>query len=215
MKKRMWIAALLAVMLCVMAGCGGNQVALESVDVEMKQESHIVKGVDIELVYPVVSSTEEAGDLIDTLNGQFAENAAAFQQMVEEQYAAAAQPDDLFEYQANVMYNQNGMLSVVEGLRCGDAYQQHAATYSLTDGHKMTLGELMDMKEKTAEETVIKQFGGIIQSYPDAFNADAADYVSEHIDEVQFYRYSEGLAVFFPVGTIAPEDMGVQEMVMQ
>lgn len=214
-RKKVWIVGFVVLMLFGLAGCGGTQVALDSVEVEMQQESCLTDGVDVELVYPVVSSTEDADALMQTLNAQFRENAETFQQLVKEQYAQHAKPEDLFEYQADVLFNQDGMLSIVEGLRCGEDYQQYAATYSLTDGHKMTLGELMGMSEQEAEATVIQQFDGVIQSYPDSFHADAVDYVSAHIDEVQYYRYNEGMGIFFPVGVIAPDDMGVQEMVMQ
>jgi len=209
------IAGLLLILVALLVtGCGGESVALDSVDVEMHQESCMAGDVSVELSYPVVSSSEDAGQLVEKLNQQFRNDAEDFVNLVAEQYADA-QANESFSYQADVLYNQDGMISVVQGQRCGDDYFQYAATYSLTDGEKMTLGELMDMKEARAEETVIKQFGGIIQSYPDAFHADAAEYVNSHIDEVQYYRYSEGLGVFFPVGTIADAEMGVQEMVMQ
>ena len=197
------------------AGCGGNETALESVDVQMMQERYMLWNAAVEVTYPVVSSQEEAGKLIDTLNQTFAGNAEQFINLVAERYAETAAADEVFSYQADVLFNEKGMISIVEGQRCGQDYFQYAATYSLADGKKMTLGELMDMNEEKAEETVSKQFGGIIQSYPDAFHADAAEYVTEHIDEVQYYRYSEGLGVFFPVGSIAPAEQGVQEMVMQ
>ncbi len=215
MKKNVAIAVLTVAVMLFAAGCGGDNAALDSVQVDMYQETHTVGDVTVEVTYPVVSAEEEADKLIETLNRQFQSDAEAFVDMVAADYAETAQPDDMFAYQADVLFNENGMLSIVEGQCCGQDYFQYAATYSLTDGEKMTLGELMDMKEDKAEETIIKQFGGVIQSYPDAFNGDAADYVASHIDEVQYYRYSEGLGVFFPVGTIAPEEMGVQEMVMQ
>ncbi|MBR5318478.1 MAG: hypothetical protein IKU46_02650 [Peptococcaceae bacterium] len=215
MKKNVAIAVLTVAVMLFGAGCGGDNAALDSVQVDMYQETHTVGDVTVEVTYPVVSAEEEADKLIETLNRQFQSDAEAFVDMVAADYAETAQPDDMFAYQADVLFNENGMLSIVEGQCCGQDYFQYAATYSLTDGEKMTLGELMDMKEDKAEETIIKQFGGVIQSYPDAFNDDAADYVASHIDEVQYYRYSEGLGVFFPVGTIAPEEMGVQEMVMQ
>ena len=41
----------------------------------------------------------------------------------------------------------------------------------------MTLGDYWDMKQSKAEETVVQQFGGVIQSDPTTFHADAADYV--------------------------------------
>ena len=215
MKKNVAIAVLTVAVMLFAAGCGGDNAALDSVQVDMYQETHTVGDVTVEVTYPVVSAEEEADKLIETLNRQFQSDAEAFVDMVAADYAETAQPDDMFAYQADVLFNENGMLSIVEGQCCGQDYFQYAATYSLTDGEKMTLGELMDMKEDKAEEAIIKQFGGVIQSYPDAFNDDAADYVASHIDEVQYYRYSEGLGVFFPVGTIAPEEMGVQEMVMQ
>ena len=215
MKKNVAIAVLTVAVMLFAAGCGGDNAALDSVQVDMYQETNTVGDVPVEMTYPVVSAEEEADKLIETLNRQFQSDAEAFVDMVAADYAETAQPDDMFAYQADVLFNENGMLSIVEGQCCGQDYFQYAATYSLTDGEKMTLGELMDMKEDKAEETIIKQFGGVIQSYPDAFNGDAADYVASHIDEVQYYRYSEGLGVFFPVGTIAPEEMGVQEMVMQ
>lgn len=215
MKKNVAIVVLTVAVMLFAAGCGGDNAALDSVQVDMYQETHTVGDVTVEVTYPVVSTEEEADQLIETLNQQFQSDAEAFVDMVAADYAETAQPDDMFAYQADVLFNENGMLSIVEGQCCGQDYFQYAATYSLADGEKMTLGELMDMKEKKAEETIIKQFGGVIQSYPDAFNDDAADYVASHIDEVQYYRYSEGLGVFFPVGTIAPEEMGVQEMVMQ
>lgn len=215
MKKNVAIVVLTVAVMLFAAGCGGDNAALDSVQVDMYQETHTVGDVTVEVTYPVVSAEEEADKLIETLNRQFQSDAEAFVDMVAADYAETAQLDDMFAYQADVLFNENGMLSIVEGQCCGQDYFQYAATYSLTDGEKMTLGELMDMKEDKAEEAIIKQFGGVIQSYPDAFNDDAADYVASHIDEVQYYRYSEGLGVFFPVGTIAPEEMGVQEMVMQ
>ena len=215
MKNKFAAVMLILLVMLFVAGCGGNETALESVDVQMMQESYMVGDVAVEVTYPVVSSQEEAGKLIDTLNQTFAGNAEQFINLVAERYAETAAADEVFSYQADVLFNEKGMISIVEGQRCGQDYFQYAATYSLADGKKMTLGELMDMNEEKAEETVSKQFGGIIQSYPDAFHADAAEYVTEHIDEVQYYRYSEGLGVFFPVGSIAPAEQGVQEMVMQ
>lgn len=215
MKNKFTAVMLILVVMLFAAGCGGNETALESVDVQMMQESYMVGNAAVEVTYPVVSSQEEAGKLIDTLNQTFAGNAEQFINLVAERYAETAAADEVFSYQADVLFNEKGMISIVEGQRCGQDYFQYAATYSLADGKKMTLGELMDMNEEKAEETVSKQFGGIIQSYPDAFHADAAEYVTEHIDEVQYYRYSEGLGVFFPVGSIAPAEQGVQEMVMQ
>ena len=215
MKNKFTAVMLILLVMLFAAGCGGNETALESVDVQMMQESYMVGAVTVEVTYPVVSSQEEADKLIDTLNQTFAGNAEQFINLVAERYAETAAADEVFSYQADVLFNEKGMISIVEGQRCGQDYFQYAATYSLADGKKMTLGELMDMNEEKAEETVSKQFGGIIQSYPDAFHADAAEYVTEHIDEVQYYRYSEGLGVFFPVGSIAPAEQGVQEMVMQ
>ena len=215
MKNKFTAVMLILLVMLFAAGCGGNKAALESVEVQMMQESYMVGNAAVEVTYPVVSSQEEAGKLIDTLNQTFAGNAEQFINLVAERYAETAAADEVFSYQADVLFNEKGMISIVEGQRCGQDYFQYAATYSLADGKKMTLGELMDMNEKKAEETVSKQFGGIIQSYPDAFHADAAEYVTEHIDEVQYYRYSEGLGVFFPVGSIAPAEQGVQEMVMQ
>ena len=215
MKNKFAAVMLILLVMLFVAGCGGNETALESVDVQMMQESYMVGNAAVEVTYPVVSSQEEAGKLIDTLNQTFAGNAEQFINLVAERYAETAAADEVFSYQADVLFNEKGMISIVEGQRCGQDYFQYAATYSLADGKKMTLGELMDMNEEKAEETVSKQFGGIIQSYPDAFHADAAEYVTEHIDEVQYYRYSEGLGVFFPVGSIAPAEQGVQEMVMQ
>ena len=215
MKNKFTAVMLILLVMLFAAGCGGNETALESVDVQMMQESYMVGNAAVEVTYPVVSSQEEAGKLIDTLNQTFAGNAEQFINLVAERYAETAAADEVFSYQADVLFNEKGMISIVEGQRCGQDYFQYAATYSLADGKKMTLGELMDMNEEKAEETVSKQFGGIIQSYPDAFHADAAEYVTENIDEVQYYRYSEGLGVFFPVGSIAPAEQGVQEMVMQ
>ena len=40
-------------------------------------------------------------------------------------------------------------------------------------------------------------------------------YIKEHLDEVQYYRYDEGLGVFCQPGTIASESTGVLEMVIQ
>ena len=215
MKKKFVVLLMLAFAVLFVAGGGSDAPALESVNVEMHQESRMAGNVTVEVAYPVVSSAEEADKLIETLNQQFAGGAEAFVALVAENYAETAEADAVFSYQADVLFNENGMISIVEGQRCNQDYFQYAATYSLADGEKMTLGELMDMDEAKAEETVIKQFGGIIQSYPDAFHADAADYVQNHIDEVQYYRYSEGLGVFFPVGSIADAEQGVQEMVMQ
>ena len=214
--KNKKLAGVLLTVLTVLflAGCGAAATELENVNVEMYQADYMVGDIRVEVIYPIVSA-EENGEVADVLNQLFQEDVEAFIELVAASYAANAGVDEIFSYQADVLYNQDGMLSIVKKQHCGDDYFQYAATYSLADGEKMSLGELMDMNEAKAQETIIKQFGGIIQSYPDAFNADAADYVSQHIDEVQYYRYSEGLGVFFPVGTIADAEQGVQEMVMQ
>ncbi len=62
----------------------------------------------------------------------------------------------------------------------------------------MTMGEIMDMKETEAQETVAKMFCGVAQSDPDTFHADAEEYINANIDQVQYYRCNEGLGVFFP-----------------
>ena len=85
----------------------------------------------------------------------------------------------------------------------------------MQNGKKATLGELLDKKESQAEELVLQQLGGVIQSDPNTFHSDAADYVQNNLDKLQYYRSSEGLTVFFQAGEIAPESVGVIEIVIQ
>jgi hypothetical protein len=108
------------------------------------------------------------------------------------------------------------MVSVVQTEQfAGQAYLQYGATYSLGNGEKMTLGELLDMEQTEAETLVAQQFGGVVQTDPDTFYENAQAYVQNHVDEMEYYRCDEGLDVFFQAGIIAPESAGILEMVMQ
>ncbi len=215
MKKKIVVLLIIIAVLFIVAGCGDNAAVLNSVDAEMHHASRVVDNVTVELLYPVVSTSEKDADkLIETLNQNFQDNAAAFVELVAVNYAES-EADEYFAYQADVVYNQRGMISVVEEQWFGQSYARLAATYSLSDGEKMTMGELMGMKEDKAEEYIIKMFSGIIQYDPASFHADAETYVIEHIKEVQYYYCNEGVAVFFPIGSIAPAEMGIQEMVVQ
>lgn len=218
--KKFLVILLALSMLFLAAGCGDKDVeTLDSVDVAQQEGTVTTEaGQTISLSYPVVSAVTNNADkdkMLEKLNAQFQQDAEAFVQQVTEEYASIT-GDAVFTYYADVRYNTKGMLSVVQMEDfAGETYRQYAATYSLGSGDKMTLGELMNMKEREAESTVIKQFGGVVQSDPSTFNTDAADYIKEHLDEVQYYRYNEGLGVFCQPGTIAPESAGVLEMVIQ
>ena len=214
-KNKKFVGFLLIILVLLLSGCGENSSKLESVNIELYQADYMVGDINVSVIYPVVSAEEETNVVVEKLNQQFQTDVERFIEFVADKYVGHEHINESFSYKADVLYNQDGMISIVQEQQCGDDYYQYAATYSLADGKKMSMGELLDMNENEAQETVIKQFGGIIQSYPDAFNTDAGDYISQHIDEVQYYRYSEGLGVFFPVGTIADAEQGVQEMVMQ
>lgn len=219
MKKSLVVLLALS-MLLLAAGCGGKDVeVLASVDVAQQEATLALEsGQTVSLSYPVVSAVTNNADkdkMLEKMNAQFQQDAEAFVQQVAGEYGSYA-GDAVFNYCAEVRYNKNGMLSVVQMEDfAGDKYLQYAATYELGNGDKMTLGELLDMKEAKAEATVVQQFGGVVQSDPDTFNADAADYINEHLDEVQYYRYDEGLGVFCQPGTIAPESAGILEMVIR
>ena len=219
MKKKLAIVLMIAVLTVLAAGCGqAGGSHLSSVDVQLQEETRALDGGRmVELSYPVVSGSEAdeaATAVIEQLNEHFRQSAEAFVQQ-----AAAitdAEAGTVFTYATDVRYNENGKLSVVEIENLGNQqYYQYAATYSLADGEKMTLGDLLDMKQSKAEETVVQQFGGVIQSDPATFHADAADYVKEHLDLLQYYRTSEGLTIFFQAGEIAPASVGVIEIVIQ
>ena len=217
MTKKLAIVLMIAVLTVLATGCGqAGGSHLSSVDVQLQEESRELDGGrTVELSYPVVSSSEaDEAAVIERLNQQFQQSAEAFVQQ-----AAAitdAEAGTVFTYATDVRYNENGKLSVVEIENLGNQqYYQYAATYSLADGEKMTLGDLLDMKQSKAEETVVQQFGGVIQSDPATFHADAADYVKEHLDLLQYYRTSEGLTIFFQAGEIAPASVGVIEIVIQ
>lgn len=225
MRKKQGLAALVLMALFVMlAGCGKEELAdLDSVDVEITQETVILDEtaqITAELSYPVVSAAAKdttVDKVLEKLNTQFQQDAEAFVQQAEEYYlSGGVQAGVQFVYSAEVRYNTKGMLSVVQ---CesfvGEQYLQYAATYNLGNGEKMTMGEIMDMKEAEAQETVAKMFCGVAQSDPDTFHDDAEDYINANIDQVQYYRCNEGLGVFFQAGAIAPESAGILEMVMQ
>lgn len=219
-KRRLLVILLALSLLLLAAGCGNKDVqTLDSVDVTQQESTLTTEtGQTVSLSYPVVSAVTNSADvdkMLEKLNAQFKQDAETFVQQVTQEYASVA-GDAVFTYRADVRYNTKGMLSVVQMEDfAGEKYLQYAATYSLGDGNKMTLGELMNMKEREAEATVVKQFGGVVQSDPSTFHADAADYIKNHLDEVQYYRYSEGLGVFCQPGTIAAESAGVLEMVIQ
>lgn len=218
--KKFLVILLALSMLFLAAGCGDKDVqTLASVDVAQQESTLTTEaGQTVSLSYPVVSATTNSADvdkMLEKLNAQFQQDAEAFVQQVADEFGSVA-GDAVFAYHAEVRYNAKGMLSVVQMEDfAGEKYLQYAATYSLGSGDKMTLGELLDMKESKAEATVIQQFGGVVQSDPATFHADAAEYIKKHLDEVQYYRYDEGLGVFCQPGTIAPESTGVLEMVIQ
>lgn len=220
-KQKVLIVLLMLSVALLTASCGATQATLDHVDVEQCQATYTLGETDsvtVVLSYPVVSAVTNDSKLdamLESLNQQFQSDAEAFMEKVVTEYEEVLQKDDVISYQADVVYNEKGMLSVVQGQRCGQDYVQYAATYSLADGKKMTLGELMNMKEAEAEKTVEKQLCGVVQAYPDTFHADAQEYIQQHFSEVQYYRCAEGMGVFFQAGDIAPEELGVQEIVMQ
>lgn len=220
-KQSVMLVLLLISVVLLAAGCGETQATLEQVDVEQYQATYQLgesETVTVVLSYPVVSAVTNDSKLdamLENLNQQFQNDAEAFLEKVSTEYAEVLKRDDVISYQADVVYNEKGMLSVVQGQRYGQDYVQYAATYSLANGEKMTLGELMNMKEAEAEKTVEKQLCGVVQAYPDTFYADAQEYIQQHFSEVQYYRCAEGMGVFFQAGEIAPEELGVQEIVMQ
>lgn len=216
MKKKRWALLLLCALMISLFGCGGNATALTDVIVEMHTETRILdeaNQVTAELTYPVFSADENnknADKILAELNKQIQNSIDAFLQQT-----ANAQPGDVFAYQNDVEYKNNGLVSIVERQNLAGEYRQYAATYSLKDGKKATLGELLDKKESQAEELVLQQLGGVVQSDPNTFHSDAADYVQNNLDKLQYYRSSEGLTVFFQAGEIAPESVGVIEIVIQ
>ena len=221
-KQGMAVLALMA-LLVLMTGCGKEELAaLDSVDVETVQETVVLNEaaqITAELSYPVVSAATndtKADQVVEKLNAQFQQDAEAFVQQAKECDLSGLQAGEQFVYSAEVRYNTKGMLSVVQCENfAGVQYLQYAATYNLGNGEKMTMGEIMDMKETEAQETVAKMFCGVAQSDPDTFHADAEEYINANIDQVQYYRCNEGLGVFFQAGAIAPESAGILEMVMQ
>lgn len=214
---------LLAALLLLLSGCGTAEVtALDTVEVETHQETVVLDEaaqLTAEVRYPVVSAGSDdakAAKVVETLNAQFQQDAEQFVAQAKTVDLSAAQPGQVFDYVAEVRYNAQGMLSVVQCETYGEIqYLQYAATYDLGSGKKMSMGEIMDMKEAKAEETVAKMFCGVVQSDPNTFNADAEDYIQANLDRVQFYRCDEGLGVFFQAGAIAPASAGILEMVMQ
>lgn len=218
--QRKWGSVLLVLAVLFLAvGCGNRaEETLDHVDLAQQKDTITTQtGQVVALSYPVVSATtnnKNMDRMLEQLNQQFEQDAEAFLQQVEQEYSAAG--DAVFTYHAEVRYNNRGMLSVVQMEDfAGEQYLQYAATYSLHDGNKMTLGALMDMKESQAKQVVLQQFGGVVQSDSTTFHADAADYIKEHFDEVQYYRYNEGLGVFCQPGTVAPESAGILEIVIQ
>lgn len=221
-KQKLLAVLLLLSVVLLAAGCGGTQTPLNNVDVEQYQETRALGEngqTTVELSYPVVSAVtndSKMDAMLEKLNEQFRQDAEAFVQQAEALALEQENTGEAFVYSAEVRYNDKGMLSVVQAENfAGQRYLQYAATYSLADGEKMTLGQLMDMKESEAEETVEKQLCGVVQAYPDTFHADAQEYIQQHFSEVQYYRCAEGMGVFFQAGDIAPAELGVQEIVMQ
>lgn len=219
MKKKWWISIAAAAMLLLIAGCGNNQVqALDHVDVQMHEETRTLGEQDqiaVSLSYPVLSS-ETDNKIVTTLNEQFQQDAESFVQQIETEYVPNVQNNIEFEYRAEKQYNQQGMLSILQTENFADgSNRQYAATYRLSDGEKMTLGEVLNMDQKEAEALIIQQFGGVIQTDPNTFHADAADYVKDHLDQMQYYRNAGGLSIFFQAGEIAPESAGILEIIVQ
>lgn len=213
MKKQFIL--LIAIFLIFVAGCGTSitEANLDSVKVEQYTESrrNVDQDIIVTLSYPVLSAEGNdaaAQKVINQLNDQFAQDASHFAEQVTGTGAS--------KYEALVQYNQEGMLSVVTSETFNEGtYRQCAATYNLHTGDKMTLGEVLQMKEDEAEALVVQQFGGVVQTDPATFNSDAAEYIASNLDRLQFYREDMGLAVFFQPGEIAPESSGVLEIVIQ
>ena len=162
----------LLVLLTALTGCGKEELAaLDSVDVEIRQETVILDEatqITAELSYPVVSAAADdtkAAQVVEKLNAQFQQDAEAFVQQAKEYDLSGLQAGEQFVYSAEVRYNTKGMLSVVQCENFASVqYLQYAATYNLGNGEKMTMGEIMDMKETEAQETVAKMFCGVAQS---------------------------------------------------
>lgn len=222
MKK--WITFLMICsVLLLTAGCGSGSSAepvLDSVEVSWQHDSRVVgDNITIDLTWPEVSADSDDKKvvaLLDKLNTQFMNDAEAFAQLVQDEYLDDAHPGDVFVYAAEERYNRSGMLSIVQCENFANrAFLQYAATYSLGNGEKLSLGDVTGMKQEEAEKIIIQQFGGVVQSDPDTFHADAAEYIAQNIDKLQYYRANEGLGAFFQPGEIAPEEAGILEMVMQ
>ena len=222
MKKQIAFLLLCCVLLLA-AGCGGGSGAEQvpdSVEVNWQHDTRVVgDNITIDMTWPEVSAVtnnKKTDAMLEELNTRFRDDAEAFAQLVQDECLDDAQPGDVFVYAAEERYNRNGMLSIVQCENFANrAYLQYAATYSLGSGQPMSLGEVTGMKQTEAEEIVAKQFGGVVQSDPDTFYADAADYISQNMDKLQYYRANEGLGAFFQAGEIAPEEAGILEMVMQ
>lgn len=219
MKKKFFVVFLVTTMLLFMAGCGSNQIqALDRVNVEKHEEVRTLGEQDqitVTLSYPVLSA-ESKNKIVTKLNEQFQQDADAFVQQIETDYLSNIKGTAEFQYLAEEKYNQQGMLSILLNENFADgSNRQYAATYSLANGEKMTLDEVLNMGEKEAENLIIQQFGGVIQTDPNTFHTDALEYVEQNLSQMQYYRNAGGLSVFFQAGEIAPESNGILEIIIQ
>ena len=213
-KKNCGMAFLFLLALVWMTACGNTETAKissvtttqqnETVTIDAEQQKQIL------VSYPEISSEEkDAEKVVAALNKQMQEEMQTFEKQV------ASEDGRDWEYVAEVCYNQNGMLSIVQSQTlAGTLVERKATTYDLSTGKPMTLGAIMDCSEKEAEALVKQQLGGVIQSDPATFSMDAASYMEDHFDQLQYYRSEEGLCVFFPAGSIAQESAGILEIVI-
>ena len=237
MKKNMR-QILIAILCCLLTAtlfcsCGKQQPHLETVEVTMEEIAQNVETEDgillmtVKAKYPVLTADVES-ELIPEFNQLFQERAEQYVQGVLATYLQEGAEDNIiqrylqlgdkfqpygFEFSAETTYQQNGIISFLwsQYSYLGGAHPYTAydgETYDLNTGEPLSLGDLLEMKDDKAYAMVEQRYQGVLQAHPDDFFPEASQFVSEHIQEIEYYLDADGVNVFFQVYDVAPYAAG-------
>lgn len=221
---------LVATLLC---SCGTEQPRVETVEITMEELSQHVEteeGVlllDVKASYPILTASVES-ELIPEFNKLFKERAEQYIQGVLNTYLAEDAEDNViqryadlgehfspyvFIFSADITHQQDGLLSLlwnqysyIGGAHGYTAYD--GETYDLNTGEPLSLGDLLDMKDDEAYALVEQRYQGVLQAHPKDFYSEASQFVSENIQNIEYYLGADGVNVFFQVYDVAPYAAG-------
>jgi len=216
MKKniRFLLTALLCCILnsVFLFACSQQQPQVNSVEFTTETLSEQIETEDgkllltVEASYPIFTTDVES-EIISEFNQRFKEKAELYLQEILETYLQDGSADNVMQfYLANqehfqsygfalspeVTYQQNGILSMIwsqysylSGAHGYTAFD--GETYDLNTGELLSLGDLLEMKDDEAYKMIEQRYQGVLQAYPDNFYPESAAFVSENIQNIEYY----------------------------